>query len=254
MNEKHNKVFACSDLHGRLDLFKIIQNFLSPEDTLYIIGDVIDRGPDGWSLLKEILKDKRCHLLMGNHEDLACKAISGMKYGDYEATQIWFYNGGTETYDAMLEDEHFWDIVPVLYNLIDTVTYTNKNGIDVVLNHSGFYQGKNHFKFKDDLLWDRDQYKYYFSHPWQYEDNVIVVHGHTPIPVMMHDLKKVKEFFKDDVNKTFVSFEDYDSGALWYANGHKVNLDTGAYWTGIATVLDLDTFDEHIFEGGKING
>ena len=64
-------VYACSDLHGRLDLFKQIQNFLKPDDTLFILGDVIDRGPNGWKLFKEVKRDKRCILLKGNHEDMA---------------------------------------------------------------------------------------------------------------------------------------------------------------------------------------
>jgi len=40
----------------------------SLEDTLYILGDVIDRGPDGISLLKEIMGMPNAIMLLGNHE------------------------------------------------------------------------------------------------------------------------------------------------------------------------------------------
>ena len=35
--------YACSDLHGRLDLLKQIQDFLQPDDTVYFLGDAGDR-------------------------------------------------------------------------------------------------------------------------------------------------------------------------------------------------------------------
>ena len=40
--------YACSDLHGRLDLLKQIQDFLQPDDTVYFLGDL--------SILKVITK------------------------------------------------------------------------------------------------------------------------------------------------------------------------------------------------------
>ena len=35
--------------------------------------------------------------------------------------------------------------------------------------------------------------------------------------------------------------------ALWYCNNHKVCIDMGTYNTNITVLLDLDTFEEHIF-------
>lgn len=38
-------VYALSDLHGYLDLYKQIKEFLKPEDKVYFLGDAGDRGP-----------------------------------------------------------------------------------------------------------------------------------------------------------------------------------------------------------------
>ena len=37
--------YAISDLHGRMDLFRQVKEFLQPEDVVYVLGDCGDRGP-----------------------------------------------------------------------------------------------------------------------------------------------------------------------------------------------------------------
>ena len=36
--------YVCSDLHGYLELYKKIKNFIKPEDTIFFLGDAGDRG------------------------------------------------------------------------------------------------------------------------------------------------------------------------------------------------------------------
>ena len=45
-------VYALADLHGNGTIYNKIKNFLKPNDTVYFLGDAIDRGPDGWTILK----------------------------------------------------------------------------------------------------------------------------------------------------------------------------------------------------------
>ena len=47
-------VYALSDIHGQgRAFFEMLEKIrFSPEDKLYIIGDVVDRGPDGIQLLE----------------------------------------------------------------------------------------------------------------------------------------------------------------------------------------------------------
>lgn len=232
-------VYACADLHGRLDLFRQIQNFLKPDDTLYIIGDVIDRGPDGWKLFKEVMKDPRCKLLKGNHEDMCFKAMNDVKYGNYQDNiLIWFNNGGEITFDQILDDKNGMSIYPLMGSLILQAEYINKDNIKIILNHSGYYEENS--SSKNELLWNRKQYKTDFVKGWHGPKDVIVVHGHTPIPLMVKDMQETAWFYQKEE-------PEYDEGAFWYADSHKINLDTGACWTGISVVLDLDTFEEHIF-------
>ena len=68
-------IYACSDLHGRLDLLKQIQDFLQPDDTVYFLGDAGDRGPNPWETIKAVAQDKRFIYLKGNHEDMLVKAM-----------------------------------------------------------------------------------------------------------------------------------------------------------------------------------
>ena len=37
-------------------------------DTLFVLGDVIDRNPDGIEILKDLLARKNVELFLGNHE------------------------------------------------------------------------------------------------------------------------------------------------------------------------------------------
>ena len=49
-------VYALSDLHGNLNIWKKIKEFLKPEDKVYFLGDAADRGDYGWEIIKEIIK------------------------------------------------------------------------------------------------------------------------------------------------------------------------------------------------------
>ena len=50
-------IYVMSDIHGNKRRFESIleQISLREEDTLYILGDVIDRHPDGIELLQRIM-------------------------------------------------------------------------------------------------------------------------------------------------------------------------------------------------------
>ena len=62
--------YVLSDIHGSLPRFESImaQINLQAEDTLYVLGDVIDRYPDGIKMLRRIMKMPNAKMLLGNHE------------------------------------------------------------------------------------------------------------------------------------------------------------------------------------------
>ncbi|MBD5474847.1 MAG: fructose-bisphosphatase class III [Lachnospiraceae bacterium] len=65
--------YVISDIHGNFekyeDMLELIH--LSDEDGLYVIGDVIDRGPDGIKILKDVMERPNAHMILGNHELMA---------------------------------------------------------------------------------------------------------------------------------------------------------------------------------------
>lgn len=57
-------IYVMSDIHGQKRRFDSVmkQINLQPEDTLYVLGDVIDRNPDGIKILRQIMRSWRCQM------------------------------------------------------------------------------------------------------------------------------------------------------------------------------------------------
>ncbi len=101
-------IYAVSDLHGQYELFqKGIKTIgFTEEDFLYILGDVIDRGPDGIRLLRYIQKQQNMDMLLGNHEVMMLNSVDqqGGPLCTGRETSIWLdYNGGWETLKDYLD-------------------------------------------------------------------------------------------------------------------------------------------------------
>ena len=95
-------IYVMSDIHGHERRFCSVlkQIDLQPEDTLYILGDVIDRNPHGIRILRKIMKTPNIKMLLGNHEHMMLDTFwSG---NDYDARRLWTRNGGGETYRTMV--------------------------------------------------------------------------------------------------------------------------------------------------------
>ncbi|MGN0978681.1 MAG: metallophosphoesterase [Faecousia sp.] len=92
--------YVLSDVHGEGERFhKMLEKIhFSESDILYILGDVVDRGPDGIALLEEIRNTPNMELLLGNHEYMM------LQYLRPEATEIeifrWNRNGNAPTLRA----------------------------------------------------------------------------------------------------------------------------------------------------------
>ena len=239
--------YAVADLHGRLDLYKQIKDFLKPEDMVYFLGDAGDRGPNSWETIKAIYNDPQFIYIKGNHEDMLVNLMEAdldeaPHFDEYWLVKI---NGGESTYQGWLaeneDDREEW------YNRLKHLptwrTYSNAEGILIWLTHAGFTPGKHNWPDDYKLLWDRS----HFNAEWEGMDNELVVHGHTPIPLLIKDINEFCEFFEGSAENYI--WEDWDGGALWYCKDHKVCIDCGAAWYDCCVLLDLDTLDEHIFQG-----
>lgn len=229
-------VYAISDLHGRLDLYQKVKNFLKPEDKVYCLGDCGDRGPNSWETIKAVAADPQFIYMKGNHEDMLVNAMKEYLNEDFYGNSLLllYYNGGVDTFDGWINDGQSSNWYHYLRKLPAYQEYKNKDNITIMLCHAGFTPGVK-IPEDEDLIWNRDHI---------YDDPIdsknICVHGHTPIQAMIKDCPNLVNSFKTLSN-------DYKDGAFWYCDGHKVNIDSGSYVTGKIILLDLDTFDEHIF-------
>lgn len=234
--------YALSDLHGMKAIWDQISNFLGPNDLVYFLGDAGDRGPDSWELIKALASDPRVKYLKGNHEEMLKNAI--YEHFDEscwfsEAINLLAYNGGYETFEGWLNDGAHLSWAKFLATLPTHIEIENKQGHKLFLSHAGFtpgrYPNETEIPCEKDLLWDRHHFRHFWPSDPMYA-NAIVIHGHTPILCM-----------PEHKNCCLTNDEEIEPGAFWYCNNHKINIDTGAYYTGTAVLLDLDTFDEHIF-------
>ena len=62
--------YVMSDIHGMFEKYmKMLELIgLSEEDTLYILGDVVDRGEKPAEVLLDMMKRSNVYPVMGNHE------------------------------------------------------------------------------------------------------------------------------------------------------------------------------------------
>lgn len=239
-------VYAFSDLHGCWYNFEEILKILQPDDTIYCLGDCGDRGEDGWKIIKTVLDDPRFIYLKGNHEDMFCKAVMSyyrikQTYNYIDEEEIIFhleydddyslmvYNGGEKTFKDWKKDKDKMFYYRKIKDLPIQKTYKNKKGQIIILTHAGYTPHLNQIPDDEDLIWNR----YHFNQEWDKNfPDTIIVHGHTPIPYF-------NEYCWDYP-------KEEKEGALWYCNNHKVNIDCGTVFTGISTLVNLDTWNEYV--------
>ena len=143
--KNNSQTFVCSDLHGQYETYKAITKRLKNKDKLYILGDVIDRGPDGIKILQDIMRRKsrgQVEFLVGNHELMM---IQSLILNDEQARKNWEQrNGGDITrkaFEGLSTDEQS----EIKNFLLDSCLYKNIN-IDsqqVHLTHAKAIQDEN---------------------------------------------------------------------------------------------------------------
>ena len=72
--------YVMSDIHGCYEKYRaMLENIeFAEDDTLYVLGDVLDRGPDGFRILLDMAARPNTVGLMGNHELLAATALPAL--------------------------------------------------------------------------------------------------------------------------------------------------------------------------------
>ena len=228
-----NKYYAVADIHGMYKLWRQVIEYLDESDTLYILGDCADRGPDGWKIIKEALTDPRVIYIRGNHDQMLIDTVRNP--WDYESTALWYYNGGGITNDDMLFDPDYKIYAAQLAKTRHSACYHNANGQIIHLTHAGYtLHEDDKMPWNEDLLWDREHIA---DTKWpEFKENEFIVHGHTPI---------ISSYWKSlniEVDKT-------NPKIIRYCNNHKICIDLGAFFTNTTVILDLDTLSPIYIKG-----
>ncbi len=219
-------IYAMSDLHGCFsDYLEMLEKIdLKEEDTLYILGDVIDRGLYGIDILLDMMKRPNIKPLIGNHEDMALPVmraiVAGHAIGDPDDHRLWMYNGGETTKIAFrtLSAETQRQIIDYIESFslreelcVGEHRFHLSHSLpeyvpDIDINKAAY----------EDLIWGRPDYNR------RYHREMLCVTGHTP---------------------TMLIDEVY-AGRIFRENNHFA-IDCGAvFYDGRLGCLCLDTLEE----------
>ncbi len=104
-------IYVTADIHGNRRRFDSVmeQIRLTSEDTLYVLGDVIDRHADGVRILQQLMEMPNARLTLGNHEYMMLQAMTHFydpEGGESEFEKSrhfrrWYRNGGTVTHNCL---------------------------------------------------------------------------------------------------------------------------------------------------------
>jgi serine/threonine protein phosphatase 1 len=186
-------VYVTSDLHGYpLQKFlALLENAqFGKDDFLFVLGDVIDRGPEGAELLRWLTLQSNVQLILGNHESmlLACSflfdevredTLSSLNARNLSALQNWKRNGAYPTIEGLSKLHHSVreGILDYLYDA-PLYEWVEAGGKRFLLVHAGLGGFRPDRPIEDydehELVWERP------SMNTRYSSDFITVFGHTP--------------------------------------------------------------------------
>jgi serine/threonine protein phosphatase 1 len=218
------RIYAVSDIHGCADLlqdvFAAIDHHLAhagPARTLHVfLGDYIDRGPASRQTIDLLIERSRRHesiFLKGNHEAFLFEVLQ-----DASRLEAWKQYGGFQTLmsyglapsmkpDRDEQNELVRALLQCMPNdhrrFFSNLRSSFSCG-DFFFAHAGVKPGVPlRRQREEDLLWIRDEFL-----QSEQDFGKFVVHGHTPVS-------------KPEIRP------------------NRINIDTGAYATGILTLLTI---------------
>lgn len=228
-------IYCCSDIHGEYDKYlKLIKKIkLKEEDTLFILGDVIDRGEKSIEVLQDMMYRANVIPILGNHEYIAIQIlpllmqeiteenISEFNEEFVKGLLEWLNIGGQSTIDGFkkLSKDDKQDIINYLmeFSLYEEVR-VNEN--DYVLVHAGLSNFSPERRISDyelyEVIFERPEY--YLTY---FKDKYLVT-GHTPT-----------RFIEDNEKPDFI-----------YKGNNHIAIDCGSIFGGKLAAICLDTGEE----------
>lgn len=188
--------YVISDIHGEYEKYISMLEMidLRDEDTLYVLGDVVDRGERPIDILRDMMLRPNVIPIVGNHELIAADILRDLmvevteeNYATHVDLQMmkkimqWQRNGGDTTmkqFRALSGDEreyvleYFDEFLPY-----EIVSVGEQRFLLVHAGLGGFREGRPIEDYSlEELTFSRPDYeKKYFA-----AEDVFVVSGHTP--------------------------------------------------------------------------
>ena len=236
--------YIISDIHGCYDeymeLLKKIN--LKDSDELYILGDVVDRGPAPIKVLQDMMMRVNVFPIIGNHDLIALLMLKKLNVeitdenvesyltdDDLKEYMQWLKEGGATTVEGFLklDEDEKQDIIEYLEEF-SAYHEINIDGKRYVLVHASLNNFEEDKELDDymlhDLLFCRMDYsKRYFS-----DENTYIITGHTPTAFMREDKKPL----------------------IYEGNGH-IAIDCGCVFGGKLAAYCLDNGEVYYVEGEK---
>ena len=208
---------------------------LKGNDTLYVLGDILDRGPHPIKTLMKLMEMPNAICLVGNHEFMALecleflmKEITDKSLEELNAETLdnlvtWQFNGSQSTIDEFrkLDSESQKDVIDFIKDFL-IYEKVSVNGKDYLLVHAGLGSYSSEKDIEDyslhELIWVRADYDV------RYFEDTYVITGHTPTQTI-----------KDNSHP----------GYIYQRNNH-IAIDCGAHYPGgRLSALCLDTGEEY---------
>lgn len=232
------RVYAIGDIHGRNDLFQAAIAAIEADDaargpadtTFILLGDLVDRGPDSAGVIAAARAwqgRRKVRILAGNHEEMFLDA-----FHDKQVLRQFLRHGGRETVlsypidHAAYDEADFAQAQAMMRAAVPQADLDFLRGFedqfvigDYAFVHAGILPGTTMDEQETSILrWIREPF---LSHD---EDHGhVVVHGHTI----------------------------YDTATL---RTNRIGIDTGAYASGLLTVLCLEGESRWLIEVQDTNG
>ena len=202
--------YVISDIHGQFDAFMEMLRTIEfcEEDELYVLGDVIDRGPKSLECIRWLMKQDNVLTLLGNHELIL--------FDTYIHNAPAFYHSLTELKENMTDDEQK-AVIQWIEDMPECKLIT-VNGKKFFLNHTQAVSPE-YFKeaLTERLFPEYSRYKEYFFLSIK---DIISIHGHIPTMEMRrwNNQEKDSAIWKNKDG----SIIDIDCGAGYPENGGKL--------------------------------
>lgn len=176
--QRRGRRIVVGDIHGCARTFRALVDSavaIEPGDALYLLGDLISKGPDSRSVLAFVLELRgrgvTVELIRGNHEhDL-------IRFLDKSPAKLRAFLERTENTE-LLDQADDGQLESAWYELITGAHYYIELP-DALLSHAGFdFEAAKPFKDTDSMLNTKS-----FTYNAEIAGGRSVIHGHVPTPL-----------------------------------------------------------------------